>query len=106
MRKSTTPEDLLDDSIPKLIYDEQNRCLKEWEGEYLVGYTWHHTIKQQVLERQPELRKHLKLILLPTFFNKKGNMHAEADNRHSKFEERWGVSIDEVMEDLELLSND
>lgn len=96
--KSTTQQDLQDDNIPKLVYDEHNRRLRKWQGEQPYGYTWHHNIKQQVLRRRPELRKYLKLILLPTFGR---NMHGEADNKNRNFEKNWGVSLSEVMFDYE-----
>lgn len=104
MRKSTTPTDLKDDTIPKFVYDLKSRKLIPWNGEKIFNCSWHHTVKQQILERNPELRKFLKLICFPpinhcidTIDGKKGDIHSEADAKHSRFFERWGIKLSEVI---------
>lgn len=93
--------------FPKLMYDMQNRTLTDWDGVERSDYRWHHFVKQQVYCRNPEQYKDIqKMIYLPTFTSiwdnkmnclKMANMHAEADNFHSKFKERWGVGLEEVI---------
>lgn len=107
MRKSTTQDDLKNADIPKLMYDIKNRCLIKWDGLKRFGWSFHHFVKQQIFQRNPQKYKDIqKLIYLPTMVSrlnlKKGyeemlNMHAEADNNHSRFFERWGVKIESVI---------
>ena len=100
----TTKKDLQLENIPKFIFDLDSYQLKEYEGEIILGWGWHHTVKQQKLKRNPELYKHLKMIYMPpinkvykTLDNKVGNPHNEADNFHSKYKQRWGVELEEVI---------
>lgn len=89
--KSTTREDL------KLfpVYEYCNREIKRmippvsWNN-YLVEL--HHFVKRQVYNRNPEKYKDIqKLIFLPV------DMHRDADNYHSRFKEKWGVELREVI---------
>lgn len=64
------------------------------------NWQMHHFVKRQKVKRNPELLKYQKLIFLPTRIIINGiehNMHAEADNRHSKFEEMYGIKLSEVL---------
>jgi hypothetical protein len=63
--KSSTKEDLKNENIPKFIYDIHNYKLREYEGEFKLGWGWHHTVKQQELRRNPELYEHLRMIYMP-----------------------------------------
>ena len=47
----STKEDLQNENIPKYIYDIENRKLIEWTGQFIYGWGWHHTVKQQILKR-------------------------------------------------------
>ena len=100
----TTRDDVNNPDIPKLMYCIETRTLKPWDGREKPLWAFHHTIKQQVLKRSPQLYKHLKLIYFPplnesikTIDGKLGNPHAEADNYHSRYKERWGIPLSEVM---------
>ena len=100
----STKEDLQNDDIPKFIYDIENRKLMEWQGQFIYGWGWHHTVKQQILKRNPEMYKHLKMIYFPpinacikTIDGKIGNPHLEADSKHSKYKERWGIELSDVI---------
>lgn len=103
--KSTTREDLNNPNIPKKMYDMQTRTLREWDGIERPDYRWHHKVKQQLIRRKPELIEKQEYIYLPTFTviidedgdMKMANMHAEADNYHSRFEQRWGVPLETVI---------
>lgn len=103
--KSTTREDFNNPDIPKKMYNLQTRKIEEWDEVERPDYRWHHNPSQQKIRHNPELKKILEIIYLPTFtviMNANGdmemaNMHAEADNYHSKFEERWGVPLEDVM---------
>jgi hypothetical protein len=99
-----TKEDLQNENIPKFIYDKDNYKLREYQGEFILNWGWHHTVKQQQLKRHPELYEHLKLIYFPpinevykTKNKLEGNPHLECDNYHSKFKERWGIELTEVI---------
>lgn len=104
MQKSNTKTDLQNENIPKFIFDVVNYKLREYQSEFLLGWGWHHTVKQQKLKRNPELYKYLKMIYMPplnrqfkTKNGRLGNPHSEADNFHSKYLERWGVELKDVL---------
>lgn len=107
MRKSTTREDLK--KYPVFFYNWQTKNLFEItnpERVYTVpfGYTPHHFIRQQWRDNNPEKYEeveHLqKLILLPSFIydgENQVNCHGELHARHSKFKEKYGYEIDELL---------
>lgn len=104
MRKSTTPEDLLNDKIPKLMYCLRTRSIKQWDYEEIPFWAFHHKVKQQKIENNPDLIKFQELIYMPninqqvkTIDGKTGNPHSEADNFHSRYKSRWGVELSEVI---------
>lgn len=99
-----TKQDLANPKIPKLEYCPVTRTLKEWSGDFKPFWAFHHTVKQQILKRHPELYQHLKLVYFPplnvcikTIDGKWGNPHLEADAHHSGYEERWGIPLSEVI---------
>ena len=102
--KSTTKQDLQNPNIPKLMYDKEKMKLVKWDGHFRPNWCFHHTVKQQILKRRPELYKYLKLIYFPPLYEciktlngGEGNPHLEADNKHSKYFERWGIPLSKVI---------
>lgn len=100
----STFDDLQNENIPKLKYDIKSRSLIKWDGIEEPFWAFHHFVKRQKVKRNPELNKIQKLIYFPpinkcieTIDNKLGNIHLEADAYHSKFEERWGIPLDDVV---------
>ena len=65
----------------------------KWWNNYKVHI--HHYVKQQQTERQPELNQLQKLIIMPV------QMHLDLHNFHSKFKEKWGLDISDVLYDYE-----
>lgn len=100
----STIDDLKNDNISKFVYDIHNYRLVEWNGYEIFGWGWHHFVKQQKIKRNPELIKYQKMIYFPpinqpikTKDGKIGSVHLEADAYHSRFEQRWGIPLNDVV---------
>lgn len=94
MRKRNVKKELL--IYPMFMY-ENGRLKRIETPTKWDGYVLHHYITTQWEQEHPKLYplvKHLqKLILLPA------QMHIELHGRHSKFKEKYGIEIDELLFD-------
>lgn len=76
------------------VYKLENGVLTQIEPPDQWFYPWelHHFVKRQIFDRNPEeYSKIQKLILM------KKQAHKEADAYHSKFKERHGVELEQVI---------
>jgi len=98
-----------DEELQEIYEIENKEDLLDGEGKENWNFTrdFHHYIRTQAIRNNPEkytkefLKEHQKLFLLPR------NMHAELHAKHSKFYEKYGIKIKDLLYDYEgKLEND